>query len=145
MPSNSHRRHHTTLALPERLALRLRQPSPRQRALCCAAALLLFAFVVWWGAQPQAQEVMRVVWDKLAHAALHYVLGGLFVLAFGLRHGVWAVAACIGLAGLDEFAQQFTPGRHVSADDVVASALGATLAVVSARAFTWYVDRLVAR
>lgn len=71
--------------------------------------------------------------DKLVHAGVFAVLGGLVALALraeGLRR--WRAAGLAAVAGLaygalDELHQAFTPGRSMDGEDVVADAAGAAL------------------
>ena len=97
-------------------------------------AVALTASVLGLGSQPGAVGLVSDGWDKLAHAGLHFVLAWLLLLALGLQRGAWALAACIAFAVIDEWAQQFNPGRSVSAADIAASGAGAVLALLSARA-----------
>ncbi len=119
---------------PSRLRLALLRPPWPLRMAGAAGALLLAASVLGLGAQPAAVGVVGAGLDKLAHGALHFVLAWLMLLALGLRRGAWALAGCAAFAVLDEWAQQFNPGRSISAGDVVASIVGAVLALASAQA-----------
>lgn len=113
------------------------QPPAALRAAGTAGALLLAGAALGFGAQPGAVGLVADGWDKLAHAALHFVLAWLLLFAGGLRRGAWVLFGCAAFAVLDEFAQQFNPGRSVSGADVAASVAGAVLALASARAFAW--------
>lgn len=70
-------------------------------------------------------------WDKLAHAGVFAVFGGLVALALraeGLRARRAALlGGLLGLAygGLDELHQAWTPGRAMDLEDVLADGLGA--------------------
>ncbi len=120
------------------LARALRHPPVWLRRAAALGALALTFGVLWQGAQPHAASLLREGWDKVAHASLHFTLCWLCLLAMGLRRGPWAVVLCVAFAGLDEFAQQFSPGRSVSAADVLASAVGALVALASAHAAAWF-------
>ena len=65
--------------------------------------------------------------DKLVHVALYAVLAWLAARADGLarppRLG-WIVAAVCTFAALDEWHQQFIPGRSMSTGDWVADSIG---------------------
>jgi VanZ family protein len=112
-------------------------PPTALRVAGAAGALVLTAAVLGLGAQPGAVGLVADGWDKLAHAALHFVLAWLLLFATGLRRGVWVLLGCTAFAVLDEFAQQFNPGRSISAADVASSVAGAVLALACARAFAW--------
>lgn len=122
------------------LAAMLRQPPRAVRVAGAALALLLVVNVLWQGAQPYAVGLVPGGWDKLAHASLHAVLCTMLLFALGVRRGLWAVALCAAFAALDEFAQQFSPGRSVSFMDWLASVAGAVLALAAAHAFAWHAE-----
>lgn len=123
-----------TLAL---LAKALRQPPRWLRLAALCLALVLVGNVLWHGAQPYAVGLVREGWDKLAHAGLHFVLCAALLFTLDLRRGWWAVGLCAAFAALDEWAQQFNPGRSVSAADWLASVGGAVLALATAHALAW--------
>jgi VanZ family protein len=118
-------------------AAALRQPSRALRTIAIGTAALLVVNVLWQGAQPYAVGLFAEGWDKVAHAALHYVLCSVLLLALGLRRGVWALVLCASFAAIDEWAQQFSPGRSVSFYDWLASVAGAMLALAVAHAQVW--------
>ena len=122
------------------LAKALRRPPRWVRALAVAGALILVLNVLWHGAQPYAVGLLPNGWDKVAHVALHFVLCTLLLFALGLRRGWWAVAACAAFSALDEYAQQFSPGRSVEFADWVASVAGALLGLAAAHAIEWQVE-----
>lgn len=79
--------------------------------------------------------------DKVAHACIYAVLGGLATLGFGhawrgKRSAVWVVAAGVALAtaygASDEFHQRWTPGRSSDVWDLAADAVGSTVGAVTA-------------
>lgn len=82
--------------------------------------------------------------DKLAHAAAFAVLAASWVFALlprrrpSWRLGLLAVGLATAWGALDELHQSFVPERTASIGDVIAdgagAALGATLAVLAARA-----------
>lgn len=77
-------------------------------------------------------------WDKVAHAGVFAVLGGLTALAVRaegrsrLRATALATALAVIYGALDEVHQAWTPGRTVAADDVLADAVGATAGAAAA-------------
>jgi len=115
----------------------LRQPSRTLRKVAIGTALLLVVNVLVQGAQPYAVGLFADGWDKVAHAALHFVLCSVLLLALGLRRGVWALLLSASFAAIDEWAQQFSPGRSVSFYDWLASVVGAVLALAAAHALVW--------
>ena len=118
-------------------AAALRQPSGALRSVAIGTAALLAVNVLWQGSQPYAVGLFADGWDKLAHAALHFVLCSVLLLALGLRRGVWALVLCANFAAIDEWAQQFSPGRSVSLSDWLASVVGAVLALAAAHGLVW--------
>ena len=115
----------------------LRQPSRSLRILALGTAALLVVNVLWQGSQPYAVGLFADGWDKVAHATLHYALCSVLLLAMGLRRGAWALLLCAGFAAIDEWAQQFSPGRSVSFYDWLASVIGAVLALAAAHGLVW--------
>ncbi len=72
--------------------------------------------------------------DKVVHAALYGVLGGLLRVALGRSGPAIALAAAYGVS--DELHQSFVPGRDADAFDWLADVAGAALgAALAAR--TW--------
>jgi VanZ like family len=120
------------------LAKALRQPTHWVKVVAVTSALLLAANVLWHGAQPYAVGLVPNGWDKVAHATLHFVLCTVLLFALGLRRGWWAVALCSAFAAIDEWAQQFSPGRSVSFYDWLASDVGAVLGLAFAHALAWF-------
>jgi VanZ family protein len=118
----------------------LRRPSPALRFIAIGLATLLVVNVLWQGAQPYAVGLLADGWDKLAHATLHYVLCSVLLLALGVRRGTLALVLCAAFAAVDEWAQQFSPGRSVSLFDWLASVVGAVLALAVAHALVWTGD-----
>jgi VanZ family protein len=119
------------------LSLAVRQPPPWLRCSAGTLSLLLVGNVLWHGAQPYAVGLVPGGWDKLAHAGLHFVLCASLLLALKLQRGWWAVALCAAFAALDEWSQQFNPGRSVSVADWAVSVVGAVLALAAAHALAW--------
>lgn len=105
-------------------------------------ALMLVTGVLWQGAQPYAVGLVSVGWDKLAHGGLHFVLCTALLFALKLHRGWWAVGLCAAFAALDEWSQQFNPGRTVSALDWAASVAGAVLALAAAHLLAWRTEML---
>ncbi|MFN2321742.1 MAG: VanZ family protein [Trueperaceae bacterium] len=79
--------------------------------------------------------------DKVVHAALYAVLGGLLRVAVGRTGPAIALAAAYGAT--DEAHQAFVPGRDADAFDWFADVAGAALgAALAARAWrTWRASR----
>lgn len=79
--------------------------------------------------------------DKVVHAALYAVLGGLLRVALGRAGPAVAFAAAFGVT--DELHQAFVPGRDADALDWLADVVGALLgAVLAARAWrAWRASR----
>lgn len=96
--------------------------------------------VLWAGAEPGATARLAAGWDKLAHIALHFVLCALLLLALQRHRGLQAVLLCAAFAALDEWAQQFSPGRSVSWADWAFSVAGALLALAAAHASAWWIE-----
>ena len=115
----------------------MRRPPTWLRWSAGAVALLLVGNVLWHGAQPYAVGLVPGGWDKLAHAGLHFMLCTTLLLTLKLRRGWWAVGLCAAFAALDEWSQQFNPGRTVSAADWAASVAGAVLALAAAHSLAW--------
>ena len=81
--------------------------------------------------------------DKVVHAALYAVLGGLLRIALGRSGPAIALAAAYGVT--DEVHQAFVPGRDADVFDWLADAVGAALGAAFvtrvARARTWRASR----
>lgn len=113
-------------------------PERRRRAAAwigaAAWAALLFGLsALPAGATPSA-PISFPGDDKVVHAALYAVLGGLLRLAIGRSGPAVALAAAYGVT--DEVHQAFVPGRDASVFDWLADLLGAALgAALAAR--TW--------
>jgi VanZ family protein len=95
--------------------------------------LVWAAIILLLSAQP-ASRLPESGWahgDKLAHGVIYGLLGALLAraaLTAGLRPLLSLVLAAGGAAGfglIDEWSQSFSPGRHPSAADLVADAVGA--------------------
>ena len=77
--------------------------------------------------------------DKLVHALLYGVLGWLTVRALRPAHrGAWrlvvVLAGIVAFGWLDEWHQQFIPGRAQSDADWLADSVGSALAIITASA-----------
>ena len=103
------------------------------------AAPLLFMLVIFAGSSvPGGGRPSRRGWDKVAHFCEYAVLGWLGQRALreaGLSPRRAALVAAVGAAAYgisDEWHQSFVPRRDVGAADVLADALGATLAAALA-------------
>jgi VanZ family protein len=100
-------------------------------------AVLIFALSSIPGRSLPQVSVLH--YDKVLHALVYGVLGGLCCLALeGTVPRASAILGAITLAvayGLtDEFHQMFVPGRSADLYDVVADGLGALLGAVAAAA-----------
>jgi VanZ family protein len=75
--------------------------------------------------------------DKLVHFIFFVVLGFLIQRALGLQRNVrltaYVILALAAFAALDEFVQQFIPGRDMELFDWIADVSGAIVGVVIAR------------
>lgn len=104
------------------------------------AAYMLGIFVL--SSLPSAR-IPGAISDKLVHAVFY---GGLAVVTLRATAGgraaglglvsmgvAWLIATLYGVS--DEWHQSFVPGRSADADDVVADAVGAAIAVVAVGAF----------
>jgi VanZ family protein len=98
--------------------------------LAAAWACLIFVLSSIPGRHLPKVEIMTH--DKLLHAMVYAVLGGLFLLAvkatspLGAGRLVTAAVVLAGLYGLtDEFHQLFVPGRSADLRDAAADAAGA--------------------
>ena len=107
----------------------LTNPSRPLRVLAAVIALGVVVNLFHHGAQPYAVGAVTPPWDKLAHIALHFVVASLLWVLFSGRHRVGMVVLCALLAVADEAAQSFMPGRSAEVVDVLASLVGALLAV----------------
>jgi VanZ family protein len=74
-----------------------------------------------------AQDMVRTgLPGQLEHFAAYAGPGAIAVAGYGLNRGAVRVIGCFWLyAGVLEYLQQFSPGRHPSLGDFAASALGA--------------------
>jgi VanZ family protein len=76
------------------------------------------------------QDVAVVSNDKLMHLFAFAGYGALAWVGFGGRRTVLPILVAVGIGVLDEVVQHFMPARHASITDIVADAVGATLAVL---------------
>jgi VanZ family protein len=87
--------------------------------------------------------------DYVLHALEYLVLGALMVRAInnGIRKPLtsrtmsWSLAACLGLAILDEFTQRSVPNRVASWTDLIADGIGAATGVL----IVWMVHAVLSR
>ena len=105
--------------------------------------------VVFWLSSLSQVPGTNYAWDKLLHAVGYAALGVLALRAFhgGFEAPRAAPTLYAGLAVIlwgvsDEYHQSFVPGRHASALDVVADAVGFFLAVGMAALATARAGRL---
>jgi hypothetical protein len=114
--------------------------------LAAAWALLIFGLSSIPGASFPASKLLS--YDKLLHAGVYAVLGGLCFLALRRRWPqkpsvlVLVATALSTLYGItDEFHQSFVPGRSPDVHDVLADCVGALVGAVAMSAlFTARVD-----
>jgi VanZ family protein len=99
------------------------------RIAALAAGLALIAGLFVGGAQPVAVGLIPSPWDKLAHAALFALVGGLLTIAAGGRRAALVIGLVLAVALADELAQVRLPGREASAADLAADVAGALAGV----------------
>lgn len=111
--------------------------SGNTRRLSLWAPVALYMMLIFWlSSISQPPDLPRGVSDKSAHVLLYSGLGALLVRA---RAGGWRRPVTLGIAtaavvvatlyGIsDEIHQHFVPRRQVEARDILADALGASLA-----------------
>jgi VanZ like protein len=101
-----------------------------------APVALYMMFIFWLSSISRPPDLPSGVSDKAAHMLLYSGLGALLVRA---RAGGWRRQVTLGIAAVaiviatlygisDEFHQSFVPLRQVEARDVLADAIGASLA-----------------
>ena len=85
---------------------------------------------------PAEQSPALNIWDKLEHFCAYLLF---MVLAFPLGHNHrWRLASGLGIVTYSiavEYAQQLSPGRHTSIEDVFANSLG----VISGYLLAWMI------
>jgi VanZ family protein len=121
----------------------LASPPPARRAVHWMPALVWAALIFAVSSIGKLPDPPTGITDKHAHVTVYGVLAALIVWALTaatLRRTTWRTAAvAVVLATLygvtDEWHQSFVPGRSVSGLDLIADALGATLAAVGLRAW----------
>ena len=91
------------------------------------AAALYMGAIFWFSSQPGDRVGIPAPWDKLVHAAVYAVLGGLLLRALNHPVWAWAIATAYGLS--DEAHQYFVPGRMFDLGDWLADSVGAGLGV----------------
>jgi VanZ family protein len=115
----------------------------RRPLLILWGPFVLALAVVYWLSSLSRVPGADYVWDKLLHTIGYVGLGVLALRAFHgglvrprLRPTLLAAVTVIAWGISDEFHQSFVPGRDASALDVVADAVGMTLAVLAVLAAT---------
>ena len=107
-----------------------------RRLLLWAPVALYMMFIFWLSSISSPPDLPSGVSDKGAHVLLYSGLGALLVRA---RAGGWRRQVTLGIAAVaivvatlygisDEIHQSFVPPRQVEARDVLADAIGASLA-----------------
>ena len=77
--------------------------------------------------------------DKVTHFSIYGLLATLVVRLGHHRQFAWIALVLVSVYGMtDEWHQSFTPGRSVEFADWLADTLGAALAIVLYRNWTWY-------
>lgn len=102
-------------------------PTPRDRAWAAGVVLFIIANLFYHGAQPYAVGAIEAPWDKPAHVFVFFVLGALAWIAFAGRRFWLVFIVCAMVAGTDELAQLFNPGRDVAVSDWLADVAGVAL------------------
>ncbi len=73
-------------------------------------------------------------WDKVGHLALYFVFALLgYRVVSNPRHYLVLCVGIVAYSGLMEIAQSFTPGRMMSAYDLLANAIGVAIAMIFTR------------
>lgn len=114
-----------------------------RRRLAAAAAIACMGLVTWLSSL-SAPDLPDGPWswsDKLTHAAVYAVIGGLWALAMArpVRAAALTALAITVVFGIsDELHQATVPGRDASVLDVLADAVGGA---VGAFVVTWYSAR----
>jgi len=101
-----------------------------------APVALYMMFIFWLSSISRPPDLPSGISDKAAHVLLYSGLGALLVRA---RAGGWRRQVTIGIAAVaivvatlygisDEIHQSFVPPRQVEARDILADAIGASLA-----------------
>ena len=114
-----------------RLPAWLQQPAPWR-----ALMLAMLAVVSWFAFAPVAFEDSGLPLDKARHLLAFGALAWVAVQGWGPGRTPALAAALLGYGVLIELVQSQVPGRHASAADVLADALGIVAGVLLARAFS---------
>jgi VanZ family protein len=81
--------------------------------------------------------------DKVTHFGVYGLLATLVVRLGQRQRAAWIALLLVSFYGFtDEWHQSFTPGRSVEFADWIADTLGAGLAILMYRRWTWYRTRL---
>ncbi len=103
----------------------------RQAAI---AAFIIYAAAIAYVSLRPMDGVSVGSWDKLAHLLMYGVFA---VLAYRVtRQSPGFLYLCLGIVAygaLMEFGQSFTPGRMMSAADMLANTLGVALGALGAK------------
>lgn len=92
-------------------------------------ALGLTVALFYLGSRPEAVGLFRPPWDKVAHAVLFGILALALWGTSGGKRPLLAVVITLAFGMLDEWRQQFLPGRSIDWVDLVADGIGAVCAV----------------
>lgn len=109
-------------------------PRPRRAAWALAIGWAGLIWALSSISRPWLPTAGSLPVDKIAHAIVFGILGALVLRALAsgrpsLRVALAAIALAAAYGGIDELHQRFVPGRQSSIADVVADAVGASLAV----------------
>ena len=116
-------------------------PTPFWRLAAFGILSTLVALLFILGQKPIAVDLFTAHWDKVAHLVAFFGFSGLVWVASGARSHTLVLVAAATIGFLDEYAQQFNPGRTVSYADWLMDMAGAVLLIV----FVEAVRRLTGR
>jgi VanZ family protein len=102
-------------------------------------ASLLFALRYWLGL-PEVRQHYGVPYDKCVHAGVFFVIP--FLLAWTARWPVWVLLCMPALAaGVEEYMQQYQPGRSAEIADWQAGMYGIVAACFFIAIWRWWRGR----
>ena len=108
------------LVIRPRMRASLLRTSLRSLTWCCVVVLAFLSLL-------PAQDMVRTGFPRpLEHFAAYAASGAIAVAGYGLNRGATRAIGGFWLyAGILEYLQHFSPGRHPALEDFAASALGA--------------------
>jgi VanZ family protein len=101
-------------------------PLPSLIRVAAWACLPILAIASW---TPGTEMVRTGIGGLLEHLAAYILTGALFGLAFPNRHAAVIAVLLSGYAGVLEFGQTWSPGRHPAVSDWFAGVFGAWVGV----------------